>query len=790
MHIGRMLDRKALRDVWHLRGPALATSIVVMCGVASFVSMRSMVPHLSRAQRSYYQSSRFADIWMDVKRAPRSVLAEMAALPGVTAVEGRVAGDVVLDVPGLAEPATGRIIGLPLTRTPALNLISIQRGRTLSPAHADEVVISEGFAKANALGPGDSLGAVINGSLRQLHIVGTALSPEYVLEMRASDLFPDNRRYGILWINDESASAAFGMQGAWNQAALALDPGASERETIARLDALLGRYGTLGAYGRSLQSSHRYLSDEIEQARATASIAPTIFLAVAAFLVNVVLSRIVASQREQIGMLKAFGVHTAEIARHYALIAVMPVMVGAIIGTAIGLWLAGRLAVLYSKYYRIPDAPFHPDATVIALAIVISLLAALVGALSAVRRVQRLPAAEAMRPETPARYRAGLAGGRYLVQRLSPITRMTVRAIERRPARAALAVLGMALGVAVMMVGLFSFDAIGALRDVQFEHVQREDVAVSFTSPRSDDALRELAGLPGVTRVEPTRAAPVRITHEHHARQLAIVGVPDDARLRRVVDASGRALALPGDGLLVSRVLADMIDVHVGDTVRVESLVGERRSGTMRIGGVLDDLVGMNVYLPDVDLRRFAGMNDVLAGAVLSVDAAWRDTVYARLKRTPGVSAVGARAAVVENFDRMMDESFNVTLGTLLLFAGALAAGVVYNTARVALSERGHELASLRVLGFTRGEVARMLFGELTMLGLVAIPVGFALGAGLCWIMITGLSSELFRLPFAIQARTLVAAALTLVIAGIGSALLVRRRLDRIDLIGVLKTRE
>jgi len=790
MRIGRMLDRKALRDVWHLRGPAFATSIVVLCGVASFVSMRSMVPHLSRAQQTYYQSSRFADVWLDVKRAPRAVRDEMAAVPGVTAVEVRVAGDVVLDVPGLAEPATGRIIGLPTMRAPALDLITIRRGRALSPGHADEVVISEGFAKENAMGPGDSLGAVINGSWRQLHVVGTALSPEFVLEMQPTDLFPDNRRYGILWIDDETASAAFGMQGAWNQAGLALDPGASEREVIARLDALLGRYGTLGAYGRSLQPSHRYLSDEIEQARAIASIAPTIFLAVAAFLVNVVLSRIVASQREQIGMLKAFGVRPMELARHYALIALLPVLAGAIAGTALGLWFAGRLALLYAKYYRIPDAPFHADGAVIALAVVISLLAALVGALSAVRRVQRLPAAEAMRPETPARYRAGLAGRRSLVRRLSPITRMTVRAIERRPARAVLAVLGMALGVAVMMVGLFSFDAIGVLRDVQFEHVQREDVAVTFTSPRSDDALRELAGLPGVTRVEPTRAAPVRITHEHHARQLAIVGVPDDARLRRVVDAAGQPVPLPGDGLLVSRALADLIDVDVGDTVRVESLVGQRHSGSMRIGGVVDDLIGTNVYLPAVDLQRFAGVNDVLTGAVLSVDASWRDTVYARLKRTPGVSAVGARAAVLENFDRMMAESFNVTLVTLLLFAGALAAGVVYNTARVALSERGHELASLRVLGFTRGEVARMLFGELTVLGVVAIPVGFVLGAGLCWIMITGLSSELFRLPFTIRPRTLLSAALTLVIAGVGSALLVRRRLDRIDLIGVLKTRE
>ncbi|MBL0170315.1 MAG: FtsX-like permease family protein [Gemmatimonadaceae bacterium] len=790
MRFLRPLDRKAIRDVWHLRGPALAIAVVVLCGVASFVSMRSMVPHLTNAQQAYYRDSRFADLWVNVKRAPVSVLREIAAMPGVTAVEVRVSGEVILDVPGLPEPATGLIVGLPTSRVPALDLITIRRGRALATGHDDDVVISEGFANANALAPGDSLGAVVNGRWRQLHIVGTALSPEFVLEMRPTDLFPDNQRYGIVWIAEDAARAAFGMQGAWNQAAIALAKGASASEVIARLDVLLARYGTLGAYGRSLQMSHRFLSDEIKQARAMATAAPAIFLGVAAFLLNIVLSRIVASQREQIGMLKAFGLTAWELARHYALIALGPVLAGALSGSVLGLWLAGQMAGLYARYYRIPNAPFQPHLSVIVIGVGISVLAALFGAVSAVRRVLRLPAADAMRPEAPARYRAGLAESMHLDRWLSPVGRMTLRAIERRPLRAALGVLGMALGVAVMMVGAFQFDAIRTLRDVQFEYAQREDIAVTFTGPRGENALRELSHLPGVTRVEATRAAAVRVQHEQHTRQLGLVAVDGGARLRPVVDAHGRRVELPGDGLLISRSLATLLDVHVGDTVRVEALTGRRHAAPMRIGALLNDLVGTNAYLPTDELRRFVGEGDVLDGAVMSVEAEWQDTAYARLKRFPGVAGVGARAAVVANFDKMMADSFNVTLFTLLLFAGALAVGVVYNTARIALSERGRELASLRVLGFTRSEVARMLFGEQLALGFAAVPVGYLIGAMFCWLLVSGFSSELFRLPFVIHPRTFLSSALLLVVAGLGSAVLVRRRLDQLDLVAVLKTRE
>ncbi len=784
-----ILDRKAVRDLWHLRGPAIAIALVVLAGVASFVSMRSMVPHLQSAQQRYYASARFADLWVRVTRAPVAVADELRALPGVTAVETRAADDVILDVPGFGEPASGRVIGYPGGRTPLVNRVVLQRGRFMAPGSDDEVVLSEGFAKAHGLLPGDSLGVVLNDRWRRLHIVGIGLTPEFVIETKPGELFPDSRRYGVLWLDADAAAVALGLEGAWNEANLLLRPGTSERDVIARADSLLARYGGLGAFGRDLQPSHRFLSDEIMQASVFSTTAPIIFLGVASFLVNLVLARLVASQREQIGMMKAFGVSTRALARHYAFIALGPVAAGAAAGTLFGLWLAGRLATVYAKYYRIPDAPFTPTWSVVVVAVAITAAAALLGAVQAVRRVIALPAAEAMRPETPVRYHAGLVERLGLAGHVAPMTRLTVRSIERRPLRAGLAMLGMALSVAVTMIGLFTFDAISAMRDVQFRAAQREDLAVTFTRPQDEAALRELAQLPGVMQVEPTWAVPVRLRHAQHERRVAITGVPPQGALRQVVNARGQPVPLPGGGLLLSASLAELLRVQVGDTLAVDVLVGARADGRLRVAALVDDLIGTNAYLPMGALRALVG-DAAYDGAVLAVDATARDRVYAHLKQAPGVSGLGSRAALIANFDKTMAESFNVTLLTLAGFAGLLSVGVIYNTARIALSERGRELASLRVLGFTRREVARMLFGELALLGVAAVPAGFAIGAALCWALATALSSELFRLPLVLAMRTYLLSALLLLVAGTLSALLVRRRLDRLDLVAVLKTRE
>lgn len=784
-----VLARKVWRDVWHQRGPVLSIAIVVMVGVASFVALQSMVPHLRGAQRRYYATARFADVWVRVSRAPDAMTRRVAAIPGVSAVETRVARDVALEVPTLEGPATGRVTSFPVGRDVTVNRLRLRAGRFVTAARADEVVISDGFASANGLTVGDSLGAVLNGRWRRLHVVGVALTPEFIMEVKPGALFPDNQRYGVLWMSEDAVQGAFGLQDAWNEAALTLAPGAIEAAVIRRLDTLLAPYGSLGAHGRNEQVSHRYLTDEITQAATFGTAAPVIFLGVAAFLVNLVLARLVVAQREQIGMMKAFGVANGTLVRHYAAIALTPVLIGAAFGSLVGLWLAGVFAELYAVYYRMPDATFSPDWPTILTAWVITVAAALVGAAAAVRRVSRLPAAEAMRPETPLRFRHGWIDRSRLLRYLSPTAKLTLRGLLRRPARAALATLGMALSIAVVMVGRYMFDAIAVMRDVHFTEIQREDVAVAFAGSHGREALDELAHLPGVSRVEPLWSVPVALRHGGRERRVAITLAVPGATLRRIVDADRRVVPAPRDGLLMSAALGELLAVRAGDTVTVQVLDGLRRTARVRVDGLVDDLIGTSAWMASEPLRRVAG-GSAVDGAALTVDPLLRDRAIEQLRHMPGIVDIGERASVVANFDKVMRDSFYVTLMSLVGFATVLAVGVVYNTARVALSERGRELVSLRVLGFTRREVAGMLFGELAMLGVLSIPIGIGIGSLLCAAMVTALSSELFRLPFTVSLRTCAWSILVLVASGVVSLWLVRRRLDRMDLVAVLKTRE
>ena len=787
----RALNVKAFRDLWHLRGPVAAIGLVTLCGIAAFISLRSMVHHLEASQSAYYARARFGHLFARVRRAPVGELARVLAIPGVEAADGWVTGDVVIDVPGLAEPAGGKVVGLLPDSPRRVNRVTMSVGRAPQDGSTSEVVLSEGFAKANRLAPGDSIGAVLNGRWRRLVVTGVGLSPEYVYELRPGDLFPDNRHYGVLWMDRRVVEADFGMRGEWNHLAVRLSRDAVAPHVEDRIDALLDRYGTFGTFGRDRHVSHRFVSEEIGQNRTSAAVIPVIFLGVAAFLLSFVLSRIVASQREQIGMLKAFGSGTGLLVAHYALIALIPVAVASLVGAGVGLWGAYGVADMYKEFFRFPGARFEPRFGVLWGAIGSSAVAAALGAWSAVRRVVALTPAEAMRPESPVSYTRGLVERLRLQHAFGPVGLMTARALLRRPVRTSFSILGLSLGAAVMIVGSFTYDAIERMRDIQFWHANREDVAVGFTAPMGEAVVHELARLPGVTRVEAARTLAVRVRRGSLEREVGLIGLESGAQLRRAVDLDGNPIALPRGGVVLSESLARLLRAGPRDTIIVEMLEGRRTSHRLVVDGVVRDLIGTSAYVEADAIGRLAGSADVITSAALAADPLAIPDLFARVKQLPLVSSITVRRAMIENFDNLVERSFATTLGMLLLFATAITVGVVYNGARLALSERARELASLRVLGFSRREVGTMLLGEQTVLTVASLPIGALIGTALAWGVVRSMgSTELWRMPLTISPRTYAAAFALVAASSIVSGVLVRRRLDRFNIVQVLKARE
>lgn len=786
----RALDRKLLRDLWDIKEQALAIAAVIGCGIAMFVMSLSTLTSLQGNQHTFYDRSRFADVFTRLKRAPDSLKARIEEVPGVSRVQTRVVKDVTLDVVGLPEPAVGRLISIPETRPPELNTVYLRTGRYLEPGHDDEVLVSEGFARVHGLEPGDKVTAVINGRKQALRIVGIGLSPEYIFQIRPGDMFPDDRRFGVFWMGEKALAAAFNMEGAFNDVTLTLMPGASEPEVLRRLDRLTEPYGGLGAYGRRDQFSNRFLSDEIAQLRAMGLIAPSIFLSIAAFLLNVVAARIIATQREQIAALKAFGYTNWAVGIHYLKMATVIVLVGAVAGVGVGIWLGRGLTQMYTKFYRFPVLRYEVTADTVALAILIGVTAAVLGTIGAVRRAVRLPPAEAMRPEPPATYRPTMIERLGLQRWLSHPARMILRHLERAPIKALLSCFGIAMGVAVMVLGNFSVDSLDFIIDVQFQFAQRHDLQVSFVEPRPSRAVYELGHLPGVRDCEPYRSVAVRLRSENRSRRIGLLGLESKPRLNLLIDETLTPVTLPKEGLVLSDKMADLLGVGPGDPVTVEVMEGERPIRKVPVAMLVREYLGSGAYMEIRALNQLLREGRTISGGYLASDEKELGDLYYTLKHTPGVAAVTVRKAAIKSFQETLAENMNMMRTFNVLFAAIIAFGVVYNSARIALAERGRELASLRVMGFTRGEISAIFLGELAVLTLSAIPLGLGLGYLFAWLASLSLDTELYRIPMVVNARTYAFAVVVVLASTVVSGLIVRRKLDHLDLVAVLKTRE
>ncbi len=786
----RTLDRKLIRELGHSKAQSLAIALVVASGVAVFVMSVSTLAFLRATRDAYYDRFRFADVFASVPRAPDAVANQIAAIKGIAALQTRIVSEVSLDVPELVEPAVGRLISLPDSGEPVLNAVFIKRGRLPNPDRHGEVLASDAFVESNSIDIGDPIQAVMNGRLQELVIVGVALSPEYVFQVRGGDLLPDDKRFGVFWMAKRQMEAAFDMDGAFNDVSLRLLRGASEDEVIEQLDRLLQPYGGVGAYGREHQVSARFLADEIKSLRATAVVAPSIFMGVAAFLLNVVLSRRIGTQRIVIAGLKAFGYSNSTIAWHYLKSSLIISLIGAAIGAVAGNWMGSGLAKLYSEFYRFPTFVFYPDVRVIFVAIGISLLAAVVGSFRAVQTAVRLPPAEAMRPAAPASYRQSLLEKLGLTALVPVTVRMIIRGLQRRPVNAFLSSLGIGCAVAVLVMSRFGSDAIDYLIDFQFSRTQRHDLQVVFYETTSPAVFNDLKHLPGVQTVEAFRAVPVKLVNGHREHRTSIMGLSQRRDLFRLLNTDEIPIRLPPAGVVLSDKLAEILNVKNGQRVWVEVLEGAKPIREVTVAGIAKEFSGTNAYMDRAALNRLLRESDVLSGAFLAVDARHQEELYQDLKQTPRVASVSVKSATIQQFRDTIAENQLTMQSFTVFFAAVIAIGVVYNTARISLDEKSRELATLRVIGFTQGEISSILLGELAVLTLLAIPLGWLIGYSFCAAMVYGFESELYRFPLVIQPASYARSAIVTMAAAAVSGLLVHRRLQHLDLVEVLKSRE
>jgi putative ABC transport system permease protein len=760
------------------------------CGVATLVLSIGSYRSLDETRRAYYERYRFADVFTSAERAPKSLAGEISAIDGVAAVEIRIVKQALLDVEGMREPATGALISIPPNGDFAVNALFLREGRMPAPGRSNEVLVSRNFAEAHGFAIGSEFKAVIAGSKVSLSIVGIAMSPEYVYAIGPGDFMPDNRRFGVIWLSEKTLAALYDLDGAFNSVSLRLLHDANQAAVIERLNALLERYGGTGAVGRKDQQSNAFLDHELSQLLGLAKIVPPLFLLVTAFLVNMVLSRLISLEREQIGLLKALGYGRMAVAWHYLKLVLVIAAAGIAIGFAIGTWLGWGMTVMYSRFYSFPFLIFRTSADVYLLAAGVTLLAAVAGALQAVRIAFALPPAVAMRPPVPTVYRQILTGRFERLNIFSQLTTMALRHLVRHPLRTALTAVGTSFSVGLLAIALGTIASVDFMIDAVFFRTDRQDARITFTSARPVSAEGAIAALPGILQAESFLNQPARITNGQYSRDLVITGKPPATDLSRILDLDLNPVRLPESGLALGDRVAAILHVDRGDIVRVTMLDGDRRTVAVPVTEVIQSYLGLMVFM-DIDaLARLAGTGPRVSGVDISVDPTRLDELYRAIKDTPQISGIGLQAIARQVFQSTMRENIVFMLLIYLTLSVIVAFGVVYNSARIQLSERAGELATLRVLGFGRAEVSNVLFIELGAIVLGAQPIGWVVGSLFGYLITQSLATDLFRVPLVFEKNIFATASLVVVGAALVSALIVRRRIDRLDLVRVLKTRE
>jgi putative ABC transport system permease protein len=788
----KAIDIKLWRDLRRLRAQMVTIAVVVAIGVAGFVGMFSVHESLKASRDAFYRDNRLADVFANVKRAPVVLRDRLATIDGVAEVKLDVVFDAQVDVPDIDAPVTGRFVGLDLARVHAggqgLNALTLKQGRWPEVGRELEALVSDRFATARGLKPGDRVHAILNGSRQTVLVAGTAVTPEYVFATRGGA--PDDEVFGIWWIDAERMTQAFDMQGAFNQVALRLDAGVPVQRVIDAVDRLLEPYGAIGAVGRDRQLSAKIVADELAQMKVMGTVLPSIFLAVAMFILNVVLSRQVATQRPQIAALKALGYGDGMIAWHYIQLAVVIAGLGVVAGLALSVWIGKLMLGLYAEVFRFERLDYVTEPWLVGVSTAIAAAAATLGAWTAIHAVVRLKPAQAMQPPAPPAYQPTLIERLGFGHRVSAGALMVIRNFERRPLRAAFTVTGISLAVALQISGAFWLDAIGHIVDVQFRQVQQGDVLVDFHQPVPVTVARDLRRLPGVLDAEPYRYEPVRVHARGGSDDALAAGYVPDARLLRVIDEQRGPLPVPEHGVMVTALLARALGIERGDTVTLEFRLWNRTRVDVQVVDVVHAMFGKQVFMALPTMNRLARDGDGVADAALQVDPNRMPEFWAAVKAAPTINAVFDKASSMASFNETTSRNMGVFSAILTLFAVAMAVGITYNAARIALSERAWELASLRVLGMTRAEVSVLLLAELGAELLLALPIGAAAGWALATLLMKLMASDNIDFPVVIEPSTYAVAALTVLAAGAASALLVRRQVDRLDLVAVLKVRE
>lgn len=754
-----VLSRRLWRAFRKSRLQFLAVALVVMIGVSIFISMNTAYYNLNHSRDVFYRENDFADYYFHVVRAPYQVIKRLQALPGVHMVTGRVQ----MDIPIMRENGargTARLTGYHLPLDREVNRIQLLSGRMFDKDPSGgriEVLTDPQFAAANNLNTGDNLIVAAQGREVTLTITGTGGGPEFIYPMKdAASLMPEPENFGIIMAPLNQVQQVLGFSGQVNQVLIRVTPGYDEEKVAEDVERILEPYGNLASYPRKDQLSHAMLDTELEGLRKSASSLPAIFLVLAAIIQYVMLGRMIKTQRQQIGILKALGFDRIRIVMHYAAYSMMITVIGAILGVILGIMLSSVFSKTYAMFFNLPQEIGGYNINVIVSGLVFSLVAGAAAGLGASRGILSLNPAQSMRSEPPrVSGRIWLERWTWLWRKLDNYWRMSVRTVWRNGWRSFFTMVGVMFAAGMLIIAFFADDSMDYMLTQHFAFEKSYDYMIRFTEPIKDYEILSVSRLDGVLKAEPLLEVPVRVSFAGREEDDLLLGMRPDATLKTVFNEDGHRLVIPQDGVVMNDITAKKLGVTVGDRVMIETRMrsGASREASLKVLGINHQMIGAGSYVSLNQANQVLGENRVVTAVMLKVDPGKAASIEKELNRMTGVSSFQSRQRELAGFEKQMGYMIYFVV-IMVSFAAILGFAIVYNSSVIGFSERQRELALLKVMGFSDREVGGLLLRETLLQSIPGVLLGLPLGRMMSQWYVAAISTDTFSFPVVVYPRT------------------------------------
>ncbi|MCX7921241.1 MAG: FtsX-like permease family protein [Clostridia bacterium] len=785
-----ILNKMLFREIIKSKSQFLAAVAVIFAGISVFSASYMSYLNLKNSKDYYYEKYKFLDYYAEAKNITPEVLKQVKALDGVKEANVRISEDVGVDM-GKDKRITLRLISMPDDKKSIINDIFFTSGTYFSSKFQNSCMVNRKFAEYYRLSEGDVLKAVINLRIYELKIDGIVESPEFIYTMKSvTSISPSAENFGIVYIKESTARTILGYGNSYNQLHVLFEKNADIKATKDKIEKLLKPYGFSNGIERKDQLSHKMLIDDIEQLEEMSVMFPAIFLTVAAMIIYVMQRRLISTQRTLIGVMKAFGYTNKRILLHYILFSLLISVVGSVLGVAVGPYISKYITAMYTRIYSIPVLDFKFYWDILFTGVLLSMSFCLIAGYSSAKRILSIQPAEAMRSERPT------SGKRIFLERIKLIWgslnfgwKMSIRNIFRSRQRSIFTILGFIFTIMLFMISIFFIDSIDNILVQHFYKFQQQDYKIVFSKPASYYDALELSKVKGVRRSEPIMEIPVEIKKGWNKKNTLLVGLVDDNSFYNLIDENQRPIQLPNDGMLMAKSIADRLMVKAGDTVTVRFFAGTVKEKDVKVAGIVKQYTGFSCFMSLKQEGSLLEEGNFATGALIKADKGMYSAVKEELFKIPGVEVLENRLNDYKAFTKFLELTY-MFIALMVLFASIMGFAIIFNTTVINITERRREFASLKVLGYTRGEVENVILRENLLLGFIALLPGALVGRLMCGMLGKMFVNDLFVLDVLVYPRTYIMAFASIFVFIICAQMANRNSISGLDMVEVLKNRE